>query len=140
MGLRSLPFFKAKKGWQFAGGGLSSETGGGGGGSLPIATAETLGGVRIGSGVNVANDGTISTDLHIKTYNLTDPIKPNVWVTLESNYNKSVLFCVAVTINSGEKSCIPIQMTSVNNNGDLMIKSNVSMSGQITIYVFEKEV
>ena len=25
MGLRSLPFFKAKKGWQFAGGGLVSE-------------------------------------------------------------------------------------------------------------------
>ena len=25
MGLRSLPFFKAKKGWQFAGGGLSAD-------------------------------------------------------------------------------------------------------------------
>ena len=60
MGLRSLPFFKAKKGWQFAGGGLSADGGGGGGGSLPIATTTTLGGVRIGSGINVSNDGTIS--------------------------------------------------------------------------------
>ncbi len=32
----------------------------GGGGNLPIATASTLGGVKIGSGVNVTSDGTIS--------------------------------------------------------------------------------
>lgn len=59
MGLRSLPFFKAKKGWMFAGGGLSAD-GGGGGGSLPIATTETLGAVRVGYGLNVANDGTLT--------------------------------------------------------------------------------
>lgn len=33
---------------------------GGGGGTLPIASADTLGGVKIGDGVNVAHDGTIS--------------------------------------------------------------------------------
>lgn len=36
-------------------------SGGGGGGSLPVATANTLGGVKIGSGINVTGDGTIST-------------------------------------------------------------------------------
>lgn len=34
---------------------------GGGGGSLPVATANILGGVKIGSGINVTEDGTIST-------------------------------------------------------------------------------
>lgn len=64
MGLRSLPFFKAKKGWMFAGGGLSAD--GGGGGSLPIATTETLGAVRVGSGLNVANDGTLTTSIDMR--------------------------------------------------------------------------
>ena len=36
---------------------------GGGGVELPIASAETLGGVKIGDGVNVAADGTISTTI-----------------------------------------------------------------------------
>lgn len=41
----------------------SGGSGGGGGiGVLPIATRLTLGGVKIGDGVNVASDGTISTD------------------------------------------------------------------------------
>lgn len=43
MGLRSLPFFKAKKGWQFAGGGLPSDSSGGGGGSgINYSTEEQL--------------------------------------------------------------------------------------------------
>jgi len=66
MGLRSLPFFKAKKGWQFAGGGLTSDSGGGGG-SLPIATTETLGAVRVGNGLEVDNTGTLSTICHYQT-------------------------------------------------------------------------
>lgn len=41
----------------------SGGAGGGGGiGVLPIATRLTLGGVKIGDGVNVSSDGTISTD------------------------------------------------------------------------------
>lgn len=59
--MRMLPFFKPKKGFVVAGGGL--DTGGGGGGgsyTLPTATSSRLGGVKIGSGVSVADDGTIS--------------------------------------------------------------------------------
>ena len=56
--MRGLPFFKAKNKPQFAG--LNFSDGGGGGGSLAPATASTLGGVKIGSGVNVTSDGTIS--------------------------------------------------------------------------------
>lgn len=67
MGLRSLPFFKAKRGWQFAGGGQSDGGGGGGGGSLPIATTDTIGAVRVGNGLDVANDGTLSTSMQFST-------------------------------------------------------------------------
>lgn len=61
--MRFLPFAKGKKGFQFAGGGVSDSGGSGGGGgsyTLPPATSSTLGGVKIGSGVNVTSDGTIS--------------------------------------------------------------------------------
>lgn len=60
--MRIMPFMKRKKGVQFAGIGL--DTGGGGGGGsyvLPTATANRLGGVKIGSGLEVAEDGTLST-------------------------------------------------------------------------------
>ena len=59
--MRIMPFMKRKKGVQFAGIGL--DTGGGGGGSyvLPTATANRLGGVKVGSGLEVTSDGTLST-------------------------------------------------------------------------------
>ena len=34
----------------------------GGSSSLPVASSETLGGVKIGSGITISSDGTISTD------------------------------------------------------------------------------
>lgn len=40
----------------------------GGGGELPIASASTLGGVKIGDGVSVDEDGTISVSGEIKYY------------------------------------------------------------------------
>lgn len=59
--MRIMPFMKRKKGVQFAGIGL--DTGGGGGGSyvLPPATYSTLGGVKVGTGLEVAEDGTLSS-------------------------------------------------------------------------------
>lgn len=56
--MRFLPFAKGKKGYQFAGGGVTSDSGGSY--ELQPATASLLGGVKIGSGVNVTSDGTIS--------------------------------------------------------------------------------
>ena len=63
MGIRGLPFMKGKKGFQFAGSGFDSDGGGGGGGgtyTLPVASANVLGGVKIGSGLNITNDGILS--------------------------------------------------------------------------------
>lgn len=56
--------YETQKGVQFAGIGL--DTGGGGGGSsytLPTATPTRLGGVKIGSGVSVGDDGTITVNV-----------------------------------------------------------------------------
>lgn len=58
--MRGLPFFKAKNKPQFAGLNFSDGGGGGGSSSLPIASADTLGGVKIGEGIDVSSDGTIS--------------------------------------------------------------------------------
>lgn len=58
MGYRSLPYTEAEGKPQFAG--MGSGGGSGGSYSLPTATASRLGGVKIGSGVSVADDGTIS--------------------------------------------------------------------------------
>ena len=60
--MRIMPFMKRKKGVQFAGIGL--DTGGGGGGLyvLPPATANTLGGVKVGQGLSITSDGTLSID------------------------------------------------------------------------------
>lgn len=58
MGMRSLPFFKGKKGYQFAGGGITSD---GGGGSLPIASTDTLGGIKVGNGLSITSEGVLSS-------------------------------------------------------------------------------
>lgn len=61
MGMRTLPFFKNKKGWHVAGSNYGDE--GGTPYELPPATASTLGGVKVGNGLNVTNDGVVSTDV-----------------------------------------------------------------------------
>ncbi len=58
--MRIMPFMKRKKGVQFAGIGL--DTGGGGSYVLPPATENTLGGIKVGSGLSVESDGTLSVE------------------------------------------------------------------------------
>lgn len=58
--MRFLPFTKNKGGVQFAGLGYDSDSGGGGSYTLPPATTSTLGGVKVGSGLSVESDGTLS--------------------------------------------------------------------------------
>ena len=56
--MRFLPFTKNKGGCQFAG--LGYDSGGGGSYTLPPATASMLGGVKVGTGLAVESDGTLS--------------------------------------------------------------------------------
>ena len=61
--MRQLPFFKIKKGWSVAGTGEVNGAGGGGGGggyTLPIASADTLGGVKVGEGLSINASGVLS--------------------------------------------------------------------------------
>ncbi len=59
--MRVLPFFKPKKGWHVAGTNLEPDSGGGGGSYvLPVASADTLGGVKIGEGVSIDANGVLS--------------------------------------------------------------------------------
>lgn len=62
MGVRSMPYVEAEGKPQFAGMGSGGSSGGGSGYTLPVASASTLGGVKIGDGVNVSSDGTISVE------------------------------------------------------------------------------
>ncbi len=58
MGLRFLPFRRAKGGVQFAG--YDGKDGGGELYILPIATRETVGGVKIGNNLQITDDGDLS--------------------------------------------------------------------------------
>lgn len=60
MGVRFLPFRKAKGGVQFAGYDGADDGGGGGSYVLPVATPATLGGVKVGDGLTISNDGVLS--------------------------------------------------------------------------------
>ena len=62
MGVRTMPYTEAEGKPQFAGMGSGGSGGGGGSYSLPTATASRLGGVKIGSGISVTSDGTISVE------------------------------------------------------------------------------
>lgn len=105
--MRGLPFFKGKKGPQFAGMNFSNDTSGGGGGgsyTLPTATVSRLGGVKIGSGINVAEDGTISASgggggggYAIST----DEVKTNFTFMGEDVYCRAYNITVSASLGNG---------------------------------------
>lgn len=86
MGIRSIPFFKGKKGWQFAGGG-QADGGGGGAGNIPIATASTLGGVIIGSGLNITSEGVLSSGGNFSTTPIDTGYKTHDGKTIYARYH-----------------------------------------------------
>lgn len=60
--MRGIPFFKGKNKPQFAGLNFSDGSSGGGGSyTLPIATVSRLGGVKVGSGLAITEDGVLSS-------------------------------------------------------------------------------
>lgn len=103
--MRGLPFFKGKKGPQFAGMNFSDDSSGGGGGSytLPTATSSRLGGVKIGSGISVAEDGTISASGGGGgTYAIsTTEVKTNFTFMGDDVYCKAYNINVSASLGSG---------------------------------------
>lgn len=57
--MRVLPFFKPRKGWHIAGTNLETDSGGGSY-VLPVASADTLGGVKVGEGLAIDAAGVLS--------------------------------------------------------------------------------
>lgn len=150
MGLRSLPFFKAKKGWQVAGGGLSAD-----GGSLPIATTTTLGGVRVGRGLNIDNDGTLSistfplpsniTNVGVLEY--TNVSISSSWLLLGNVGYGNIIPYVAIAYSKNSEriaSSLMYNLRILSSDGGLYIKASDSYSPGLwdTLYVYyiEKEV
>lgn len=99
-------------------GDMFENSGGGGGYVLPSATASRLGGVKIGSGVNVAEDGTIS----VPSGSITVLCQPTVvnsdsTITLSddyTNYDFLMITCVVVSkgVNYHETSFYPTLILS----------------------------
>lgn len=91
MGVRSMPYTEAEGKPQFAGMNEGSSSGGGSSYTLPPATASVLGGVKIGTGVSVTEDGTISVAssgislIHSATF---DAAYFNVPMTTIGNHKK----------------------------------------------------
>lgn len=99
--MRIMPFMKRKNGVQFAGVGL--DTGGGGGGSLPIASDQTLGGVKTGYNMSCDSDGVLTANIwdfdtvekRIGTYNGKPLYRKKFtglnYPMLENNWNADVV-------------------------------------------------
>lgn len=145
MGLRSLPFFKAKKGWQFAGGGLSAD--GGGGGSLPIATTETLGAVRVGYGLNVSNDGTLTglsfpvPDGYVLKFRVYDNItlSTSQWATLDT-MDVIPLLCVGYGKNGDQYNFGYVNLVkTATNTIRCTISSTILNNVVCTVYLYYLE-
>ena len=65
----------------------------GGGGELPVASASTLGGVKVGEGVNVASDGTISVTTYAPpAYSTTEHLTGRKWVDGRDIYEKTISY------------------------------------------------
>jgi hypothetical protein len=102
--MRGIPFFKGKKGIQFAG--ANFDSGGSGGSSyvLPAATSDTLGGVKIGTGLSVTEDGTLSASGGgggggTISYSTT-PVKIGTWVNGKDIYRRVYLFSKSITMSN----------------------------------------
>ena len=127
--MRFLPFAKGKKGFQFAGGGVSDSGGGGGGYVLPVASSETLGGIKVGNGLTITGAGVLSAsggsggggitvtdvetkvgtyagaDLYCKKIHMSDnafEYSDNVSVHTDLHIKFALLGCTTQSVISGE--------------------------------------
>ena len=66
---------------------------GGSGGTIPPATSETLGGVKIGAGVNVSEDGTISVSSYAPhAYSTNEVATGRKWIDGKDIYEKTYYY------------------------------------------------
>lgn len=66
------------------------EGGGGGGYVLPVATDETLGGVKIGEGLSITEGGVLSADSGVVDYSTTEQATGQKWIDGKAIYRKVI--------------------------------------------------
>ena len=142
--MRIMPFMKRKKGIQFAGVGLDT----GGGGSLPIASENTLGGVKIGDGLSITPLGVLSGGIHLSTqehvigdldgtplYSIS--AVGQIGYFGDASQVDKIVFACAFTVDASNN------MRGVNPN-DLYVSSNkfysgvTSGQGTVVTYIYTK--
>lgn len=78
---------------------------GGSGGTIPPATSEKLGGVKIGEGVNVSEDGTISVPSYIPpAYSTTEHKTGRKWIDGKDIYERIIDYTGALGSTATELS------------------------------------
>lgn len=145
--MRTMPQFEPTDGYQFAGSGM-----GGGDGSLPIASENTLGGVKIGEGLSITPLGVLSAlsgGLHLSTqehvigdldgvplYSVTSV--GQIGYFGDASQVDKIIFACAFNVDTSNN------MRGINPN-DLYISSNkfysgvTSGQGTIVTYIYTKQ-
>jgi hypothetical protein len=90
---------------------LSKAVGSGGIGTIPIASADTVGGVKIGDGVSVAADGTISVSYDITTSE----------VNTHEKYNGKDIYALNIHSESGFALVANTQVSIVELSAETLI-------------------
>lgn len=102
-------------------------TGGSGPSEIPIATQQRLGGVKIGSGVNVAADGTISVNVGSGWMDLTTA--QTVQGTAQAPALKTFVDGIAIGNNA---KTITLVNGEIVINGDVKVNGNFYATGAVT--------
>lgn len=104
---------------------LGQGGGSGSGYTLPVATSQVLGGVKIGSGVNVASDGTISVDADTEIFK---PVEELPQQPAAADVNK--IFLVPAS-TSGASNAFD-EYIWVDNDWELVGQANFDLSNYYT--------
>lgn len=114
--------------------------GGGGGGDLLPATATRLGGVKIGNGINVTSDGTISVSNTILegSWNATSTSSIGAVVTSTINFPKGKYLCI-VNLPTTSNDTAAVQLY-VNNNVIGQFMRTISYNNSVFIIDGENDI
>ncbi len=102
---------------------------GGSGGTIAPATSETLGGVKIGEGVNVTSDGTISVSSYKPPAYSTDEVDTSIlWIDGKKIFRKVIsLDATSLSANQSIEVLDDVSMFSTLIGGGLVIKSAIDV-------------
>ena len=108
---------------------IAQENGGSGGGGiteLPIATADTLGGIKVGEGLSITEDGVLSTLVGGNGYRITsllpsEAIKASTTYALNDNIHNydEIVVCTFVSVNNNKANRQILNIPTINIVGGI---------------------